>query len=372
MSQIVIRAVAGKRDMDRFIRFPWHIYRNSPQWVPPLLMDRRKLVDRKKNPFYRHADAEFFLAERDGVLVGRIGAIVNHNHLKEHGDATGFFGFFESVDDQEVANALLHQAEQYLRSRSMKAMRGPASPSVNDEYGLLVEGFDRPPVVLMPYNPPYYGMLLEGYGLVKSRDLISYLLSQDTVMSEKLQRVTQRVRERQGITIRPLNMKDFDAELERFKRIYNTAWASNWGAVALTDEEIEAMAADFKQIIVPEVVLFAEKDGKTVGFSLSLPDINVPLKYNTKGYLLPGALRLFWHKKKIDLVRIVALGVLPEYLNSGIAGVLFYETAARAKPLGYDFGEAGWVLEDNLQMVRSAEMMNGDPYKKYRIYEKAI
>jgi GNAT superfamily N-acetyltransferase len=372
MSQIVIRTVTNKSDMSRFIRFPWEIYRNTSEWVPPLLMDRRKLVDQRKNPFYKHADAEFYLAERDGKIVGRIGAIINHNHNKEHADHTGFFGFFECVNDQAVANALLARAEKYLRSRGMHAMRGPASPSVNDEYGLLIEGYEYPPVVLMPYNPAYYGVLLEGFGLTKARDLLAYLLSQETVMSDKLQRVTERVKERQGITIRTLDMKNFDAELEQVKAIYNTAWAANWGAVAMTDEEIEAMAADLKQIIVPEVVLFAEKDGKTVGFALSVPDINIPLRYNTNGYLLPGIARLLWHKKKINLVRIIALGVLPEYLSTGIAGVLFYETAARARPLGYDYGEASWVLEDNLQMVRAADMMNGKPYKKYRIYEKSL
>lgn len=372
MSDIAVRTAASGKDMDRFIRFPWTIYRDSPHWVPPLLMDRRKLVDRKKNPFYQHADAEFFLAERNGVVVGRIGAIVNHNHTKEHGDSTGFFGFFECVNDQAVADELLDAAETFLRQRGMRAMRGPASPSVNDEYGLLIHGFEHPPVVLMPYNPPYYATLLERHGLAKNRDLVSYLLSQDTVMTDKLQRVTQRVKERQGITVRSLNMKDFDNELERVKVIYNTAWAKNWGAVPMTDAEIEAMAADLKPVIVPEVVLFAEKGGKTVGFALSVPDLNIPLKYNTKGYLLPGILHLFLHKKKINLVRIIALGVLPEYLNSGLAGVLFYETAVRAKPLGYDFGEAGWVLEDNIQMVRSADLMNGQPYKRYRVYEKSL
>lgn len=372
MSEIAIRTVATSKEMDQFVRFPWKVYRNSPQWVPPLLMDRRKLVDRRKNPFYKHAEAEFFLALKNGAVVGRIGAIVNHNHTKEHGDVTGFFGFFECVDDQAVADALLGAAEDFLRSRGMRAMRGPASPSVNDEYGLLIHGFEHPPMVLMPYNPPYYATLLERYGLAKIRDLVSYLLSQDTVMSDKLQRVTQRVKERQGITIRSLNMKDFDSELARVKVIYNTAWAKNWGAVPMTDEEIEAMATDLKPVIVPEVVLFAEKEGRTVGFALSLPDLNIPLKHNKNGYLLPGILRLFLHKKKINIVRIIALGVLPEYLNSGLAGVLFYESAVRAKSLGYDFGEAGWVLEDNVQMVRSAEMMNGRPYKKYRVYEKPL
>jgi len=335
-------------------------------------MDRKKLMDRKKNPFYEHAETEFFIAERNGEMVGRIAAIVNHNHNKEHGDKVGFFGFFECVNDQEVANKLFDAAGQFLRSHGMTAMRGPANPSVNDEYGLLINGFDLSPTVLMPYNPPYYATLIESYGLAKIKDLFSYLLSQETVYSDRLERVNAIVKERQGLTFRPIDMKRFDEDVQRIKDVYNKAWARNWGEVPMTDAEISALAADLKPVVVPDLVIFAEAKGKTVGFALSLPDINVALKNNKKGRLIPGLIRLFLHKKKINLVRIIVLGVLPEYQPSGAAGVLFYETAVRAQALGYKFGEAGWILEDNEKMIKAAVTMNGTPHKKYRIYEMPI
>ncbi len=372
MSDITIRPVRTKSDTTRFIKFLWRVYEGNSSWVPPLIMDRKKLMDKQKNPFYRHADAEFYIAERNGELVGRIAATVNHQHNKEHNENIGFFGFFESINDQSVASALFDAARDFLRSKGVTAMRGPATPSVNEEYGLLIEGFDRSPTILMPYNPPYYPGLVEGYGFGKIKDLYSYLLSQDTVYSEKMERVNAAIKQRHNIIIRSLDMKHFREELNRFKEIYNIAWMQNWGSVPMTDEEIEAAASDLKAIIVPEIVLFAESKGKTIGFALSLPDINIALKHNAKGHLLPGLLNLIMHKKKINLVRIIALGVLPEYQNTGAAGVLFYETAVRAKRLGYQYGEAGWVLEDNVKMVRAAEMMRGEIVKKYRLYEMPL
>lgn len=369
---ISVRPVRTRKDINQFIGFLWKIYEGNPHWVPPLWMDRRKLMDRRKNPFYAHADAEFYIAERNGEMVGRIAAIVNHNHNKEHGDRVGFFGFFESIDDQEVANRLFGTAREFLRARGMNAMRGPANPSVNDEYGLLIEGFEHSPVVLMSYNPPYYATLIESYGLSKVKDLFSYLLSQKTVYSEKLERVNAIVKERQGLTFRSLDMKRFKGDVQKIKDVYNRAWARNWGEIPMTDAEISALAADLKPVVVPDLVIFAEAKGKTVGFALSLPDINVALKGNKRGWLIPGLIRLFLSKKKIDLVRIIVLGVLPEYQPSGAAGALFYETAARARKLGYGYGEAGWILEDNEKMVKAAITMNGKPYKKYRIYEMPI
>ncbi len=372
MDAITVRPVVHARDRNRFIKFLWTIYAGNPQWVPPLLMDRKKLMDKKKNPFYQHAEAEFYIAEREGVMVGRIAAIVNHNHNKEHKDRVGFFGFFECVNDQDVANALLGTAAKFLKERGMEAMRGPASPSVNDEYGLLVEGFDKPAVILMPYNPPYYIDLLERYGLVKVKDLFSYILNQDKVYSEKLERVNNIVKERHSLTIRSLDMKHFDHEVQRIKDVYNKAWMENWGAVPLTEAEINALAEDLKPIVVPDLVIFAEKEGKTIGFGLSLPDINIALKHNKKGWLIPGLLQMTLRKKDINLCRIIVLGVLPEYSYTGAAGVLFYETAVRAKKLGYYYGDAGWILEDNEKMVRAAKTLNGEPYKRYRLYEMPI
>lgn len=372
MKGVVIRPVRSRADETRFIRFLWKLYMDNPVWVPPLMMDRRKLIDRKKNPFYAHADMELFLAERQGEVVGRIGAIVNHNHNKEHGEQVGFFGFFESLNDQGVAAALFDAARTYLRSKGATAMRGPANPSVNDEYGLLVDGFDKSPVILMTYNPPYYVALLETYGFKKLKDLYAYSLSQDTVYSERILRFNEIVRQREGLTFRSLDMKHFKEEVDRIKGIYNSAWSKNWGAVPMTDEEFDALAADLKPVVVPDLVIIAESKGKPIGFALSLPDINIALKYNKNGGLLRGLYHLYTKKKHIHTVRIIVLGVVPEHQRTGAAGVLFYETGVRAKRLGYQYGEASWVLEDNIMMNRAAEMMNAVRYKTYRIYEMAI
>ncbi len=374
MTGVQIRPVRTKADERRFIDFIYTHYRDSEHWVPPLRMERRKLIDTRKNPFYRHAERELFLAERDGKIVGRIGAIVNHNHNSRHNDRIGFFGFFECIDDPAVAAALLEAARGYLRGRGMDAIRGPANPSVNDEYGLLVEGFDLPPAVMMPYNPPYYAALLEGCGLRKARDLYAYLLTTpETLGNPKLKRAHEVFQKRSGLTYRSLDMKDFPAEIQRIKKVYNRAWQANWGEVPMTDEEFDAMAADLKPVVVPELVLFAETAaGEVAGFALTLPDINIPLKANRNGGLLRGLWLLFTRRSRIDFCRVLVLGVLPEYKRTGAAGVLFYEYAIRAARLGYRGGEASWILEDNLMMNRAAEMMGGRRYKTYRIYEQAI
>ncbi len=372
MSDVQIRPVLTSGDREKFIKFLWKIYEGNEHWVPPLLMDRRKLMDKKKNPFYSHAEAEFYIAERKGEMVGRIAGIVNHNHNKEHGDKVAFFGFFESINDQTVADALFDTAKKFVRERGMDTLRGPMSPSVNDEIGLLVEGFQYSPVILMPYNPPYYADLVERHGFKKAMDLYAYKLSQETFFSERIVRAHDIVMRRHNLTFRSLDMKRFKEEVGRIKDIFNRAWQKNWGAVPMTEAEIDALASDLKPIVVPELVVFAESKGKTIGFALGLPDINVALKYNRSGGLLMGLYHLMTKKKKIKLARIIVLGVLAEYINTGAAGALFYESAARAKTVGFTHGEAGWVLENNVQMNRAAEAMSGQLHKKYRLYDLAI
>jgi hypothetical protein len=335
-------------------------------------MDRRKLMDKKKNPFYTHADAEFFLAYRDKEIVGRIGAIVNHNHNKEHRENIGFFGFFECVNDQEVADKLLETAKNWLKERGVTAMRGPATPSVNDEYGLLIDGFDLPPAVLMPYNPPYYQPLIEKAGLRKVKDLYAYHVHKDKAFSDKLVRVAEMVKKREGLSFRSLDMKNFKREVALIRDLYNRAWQYNWGAVPMTDAEFDALAKDLKPVVVPELVIIAEYKGKPIGFSLSLPDLNIALKHNRNGYLLPGLFCLMRYKKSIGATRIIVLGVVREHLKSGAGSVLFYETAKRSVENGYDEGEASWVLEDNTMMNRAAEMLKAERTKTYRIYETSL
>ncbi len=372
MANFTVRPVHTKADEKKFIDFLYTHYKDDPNFVAPLRMDRKKLIDKEKNPFYKHSQMELYLAERNGEVIGRIGAIVNDNHNREHNDKVGFFGFFECVNEQEVANALFDEAKKFLVSKGMTAMRGPANPSVNDEYGLLIEGFNAPPVVLMTYNPQYYTTLIDNYGFKKEKDLFAYILDQNTVYTEKFNRANEIVKQRNSLTFRSVNMKDFDNEVKRIKEVYNGAWQYNWGAVPMTDEEFEALAADLKMVIEPDLVLLAESKGKIIGFGLSLPDINIPLKYNKNGGLIGGLWHLYTKKKKINLCRVIVLGVLPEFKKTGAAGVLFYETAVRAKKLGYQYGEASWILEDNVMMNRAAEAMQGKIYKKYRIYQTDI
>ncbi len=372
MPNFTVRPVRTKAETKKFIDFLYTHYKDDPYFVPPLRMDRKKLIDKKKNPFYKHSQMELYLAERDGKVIGRIGAIVNDNHNNEHNDKVGFFGFFECVNEQEVANALFDEAKNFVKSKGMNALRGPANPSVNDEYGLLIEGFDSPPVVMMTYNPKYYLTLIENYVFKKEKDLFAYLLDQNTVYTDKFIRANEIVKQRNNLTIRTIDMKDFANEVKRIKEVYNAAWQYNWGAVAMTDEEFDALANDLKMVVEPELVKIAEAKGKIIGFGLTLPDINVPLKYNRNGGLIGGLWHLYTKKKKINLSRVIVLGVLPDYKKTGAAGVLFYETAVSAKKLGYRYGEASWILEDNVMMNRAAEAMLGTIYKKYRIYQTAI
>ncbi len=372
MNAVTIRPVLTKSDEKKFIKFQWVPYKGNPYWVPPLLMDRRKLIDRKNNPFYKHAMMELFLAEREGRIVGRIGAVVNDNHIKEHNEKVGFFGFFECLDDQEAANALFDAASRWLMQKGMTAVRGPASPSVNDEYGMLIVGFDRMPAVLMSYNPDYYPRLVENYGFQKAQDLFAYYLHKDRVFNEKFARIADIVSKRESLKIRQLDMSRFDDEVKLIRDMYARGWSKNWGEVPMTEEEFNYVAKDLKMVVDPRIIIIAESKGKPVGFGMTLPDLNQILVHNKRGWLIPAVVRMMLFKKKIDRVRIVILGVLPEYANSGIGGALFYETGRRCVASGYPHGEASWVNEDNVMMNRGAELMQGTIDKQYRVYQKSL
>jgi GNAT superfamily N-acetyltransferase len=370
---ITISKVQSKNELMQFIKFPWKIYKDNPYWVPHLIMDRKKILDKNKNPFFKHAEAEYFLAKRNNKVVGRIAAIKNDLHNKEHNDNVGFFGFFECEDNQDTANKLFDSVKDWLKSKDMGSIQGPANPSSNDEYGLLVDGFDDSPRLLMPYNPEYYITLIENYGFKKAKDLYAYKLENEKVISsEKLKRVQEIARKRSGIKIRQLDMKNFNKELENFKDVYNKTWEPNWGFVPMTDDEIEGMAKDLKAIIEPSIVLFGEIDNKIIGFALVMLDYNQIFK-EMNGRLFPfGFIKLMTQKKKIKWSRIIVLGVLPEYQRKGLDAVFYWEIVNRAADIGILLGEASWVLEDNEMMKRGAEVMNGSIYKTYRIYNKEI
>jgi len=353
----------------RFIKIQWLPYRGNRFWVPPLIMDRKKILDTAKNPFYKHAEIELFIAELGGKPVGRIAAILNHNHNKEHNENIGFFGFFESIEDEGVAHALFDAARRWLQTKGVDAIRGPANPSVNDDWGMLIEGFQKSPAIMMPYNPRYYPTFVESYGFTKTRDLNAWEVCEERVMTEKLSRGAELAKKRYGITIRTINMKDFDREVEIVRDLYVRAWQKNWGEVPMTEDEFRYAAKDMKAVVDPDLVVIAEAKGEPIGFGLSLPDFNQVLKYNKGGHLLPGLVRILLFKKRIDAVRIIILGALEEYRHTGIGGVLFFETGRRGIGKGYEVGEASWILEDNVMMNRGAELMKGVITKRYRVYQ---
>jgi GNAT superfamily N-acetyltransferase len=372
-----VRAARTRRDIKRFIDLPYRLHARDPVWVPPLRRDVALLLSRTKNPFFEHGEAEYLIAERNGEVVGRIAAISNRLHNETHDDKVGFFGFFESVDDQAVANALLSAAADWCRSRGHDVLRGPASFSVNDECGLLVDGFETPPTLMMPHNPRYYVPLLERAGFAKAKDLWVYQggTEEDYVpVPERLARGTELIRQRQGITLRSLNMRDFEGEVERIKELYNAAWEKNWGFVPMTEHEIDHLAEQFKPVVIPELVPMAEKDGKLIGFGIALPDLNVVFRRHRSGRLFPMIvdLLLSLKMKRIRRARILLLGVHPEYRGKGIDAMLYHWIWTKSGERRIYWGEAGWILEDNPAMNAGLEKMTFRVYKTYRLYDRAI
>lgn len=354
------------------------MHARDPNWVPPLRMDIRKLLDRAKNPFFEHAEAEYFLAERGGSVVGRIAAISNRLHNETHGDHVGFFGFFESIYDQAVADALFTVAEGWLRGKGHDVMRGPASFSVNDECGLLVDGYDTPATLMMPHNPPYYIRLIDGAGFKKAKDLFVYRggwMAEYLPVPERLARGTELLRKRQGVTIRPLNIADFKNEVERIKVLYNKCWEKNWGFIPMTDHEIDHLAEQFKPVVNADLVPFAEKDGEVVGFGLALPDLNQVFQRHRSGRLTPALiadLLLSLKLKRIRRARILLLGVIPELRGKGIDAMLYHWIWTKSAEHQIYWGEAGWILEDNPAMNAGLEKMEFSVYKTYRLYDRAV
>lgn len=372
-----VRATRTRQDLKRFIDLPYRLHARDPIWVPPLRRDVDLLLSRSKNPFFEHAEAEYFLAERDGQVVGRVAAISNRLHNETHGDRVGFFGFFESIHDQVVASALLGAAAEWCRQRNHDVLRGPASFSVNDECGLLVDGFEYSPTLMMPHNPPYYIELLERAGFTKAKDLWVYQGGSEeryVPVPERLARGTELIRQRQGITLRSLDLKNFQHEVERIKELYNAAWEKNWGFVPMTEHEIDHLAAQFKPVVIPEMVPMAEKDGKLIGFGIALPDLNVVFRRHRSGRLFPMILDLLWSlkMKRIRRARILLLGVLPEYRGKGIDAMLYHWIWTRSGDRKIYWGEAGWILEDNPAMNAGLEKMTFRVYKTYRLYDRAI
>jgi len=366
---IEVTAVDGKKALHEFVELPFRIYRNEPNWVPQLRIAVKELLDREKHPFYANAEAEFFLAREGDRVVGRVAAIIDRNHNRFHNENAGFFGFFESVDNVNVARALLERARQWVFERGAKFLRGPVNPSTNYECGLLVDGFDSSPMVMMTYNPRYYPGLMEQVGLSKARDLYAYLSNANTIETKKIDRIADKVLKTTGVRVRPINMKDFQHDVERVWEVYGAAWQRNWGFIPMTREEFFLMGKEMKMILKPDLVLIGEVGDRVVGFALALPDVNQALK-PANGSLFPtGLLKILYYQRLIKSVRVLALGVVEEYRASGLAAGFYATLVQNARKLGFGDCEMSWILEDNVLMNRSLEVMGAKRYKTYRIYD---
>ncbi|HEX5928922.1 MAG TPA: hypothetical protein VFY48_05980 [Solirubrobacterales bacterium] len=378
MASVSIRPVRNRRELKRFVKVPFGIHRGSEQWVAPLTFERMQFLDRRKNPWFEHGEAEFFLAERDGEAVGRISAHLDHRWDEYQGGRDAMFGFFESTENPEVARALLGAATEWAAGKGRERIIGPMDFTTNDELGILIEGFDRRPMILQPWHPPYYRELIEAEGFGKSMDLLMWQLRMGELkegerFDPSIHAAAEKALRDEGITIRNMRKREMAAEVARFMDVYNEAWGENWGFVPITDAEVEFQAKNLKQVLSEEWTFMAEKDGEVVGAALTLPDVNQVLK-GMNGRLLPfGWAKFLFGRGKIDAVRVFALGVKHEYRHTGVAAGLYLEhIKLAAQPDKIHWGEMGWILETNEPMNRAMEGMGGKVVKKYRLFERAL
>jgi GNAT superfamily N-acetyltransferase len=377
MADITIKKVTNTPEMNKFIRLPWKIYKNDEVWVAPIKSQYKHIFDKKRNPFFIHGDADFFIAEKNGEVVGRIAAITNRLHNETWKDKVGFFGFFECINDQDVANALIEAAAKHLKALGFDQLRGPASPSSNEDYGVLIDNFKSQHVLLSTYNAPYYYDLYQRAGLAGIKELYAIkfpgLLIREK-SGERLSKLRKAVMERTGISFESLDMKKFKEAVTTFKGLFNEAWTTvnNHGWVPLTDAEFDVITGDLKQITDPDLVMLARVDGKVVGGVICLPDYNEIFR-SWKGNIFPFHwIDMFTKKKKIKCLRIVILGVLPEYQKKGLDAIMYYEILERGLAKGMDWAEASYIVEDNMPMFKPLMNIGGEIYKTYKVMEKNI
>ena len=375
MSQITVSQVVSRKDRDAFIKFPWQIYRDDPAWVPPLLIERKAFLDRKRHPFYKHGDATLFLAKDNREIVGRIMASDDPNYNSLHQSNVGCFGLFDCIDNCEVAEALFRAAGEWVRAKGRDEIMGPIDYSTNYVCGLLIDGFQHPPTLLTAHNPPYYADLIERCGFTKAKDWYAWWFSEAPASAKRLREIASARAEKQGVHIRPVNLKDMVGEARRIRAVYNQAWEKNWGFVPFTEAEFEHMAKEMKPLLIPPATLIAEIGNEPVGFVIGVPDINVALRHingRLTTFGLPiGLLKLLYYRTKIRTGRLVALGVVEKYRRCGIAEMLVLQVMDEAFKRGFT-GELSMTLEDNVMVNRFIEAMGAARYKTYRIYQRGL
>jgi hypothetical protein len=375
---IEVVPVSTRRDLRRFVDLPWRLFdqRIFPAWVPPLRATVHDALDRAKNPFYVEADRELFIARRGGAVVGRIAAIENRAHNRFHGDRVGFWGFFECVDDQHVADALFDAAERWLGARGLDVLRGPMNPSTNYECGLLIDGFEHRPSFMTTWNPPYYVSLCERAGFGKAKDLFAYFIPMGDPswsLPPTFERLAERAVLKSRVAFRDLDLRRFEQELEVCWEVYNDAWERNWGFVPMSKEEFVHTARDMKPLLNPRYAFAADVDGRTVAFMLAVPDYSAVLQRIGSGRLFPtGALRLLVGKRSIHDWRVMALGLRREYRTRGILPLFAWEAFRRGRQAGEQGAEASWILEDNEPMNRAMAAMGTRIHRRWRVYDREI
>jgi GNAT superfamily N-acetyltransferase len=378
LSTVEIRSVRSRRDLKRFVKVPFHLHRDHPQWVPPLIYERLEFLDRKKNPWFEHGEAEYLIAERDGEPVGRITAQTDELWDESQGGGDAMFGFFETVEEPEVATKLLDAAGEWAAARGRTRILGPMDFTTNDEVGILIEGYELRPYILENWHPPFYKSLLEAHGFGKTMDLLMWELELGSLkegekFDPSIHAAAQKALREEGVRIRNIDKGNLEREMRLFTPVYNDAWSDNWGFVPPTDAEIAFHAKILKQVLDEDWAYIAEKDGEAIGAALTLPDINQVLA-KMGGRLLPfGWLRFLLGRRKIDRLRVFALGVKHSYHHTGVAAGLYLKHLETAhKPGAIEGGEMGWILETNKPMNRAMEGMGGKVVKRYRIYEKSL
>jgi len=367
--------VTNNKLRKQFIDLPHDLYEDDAYYVPELYIGQKELLSPKKNPFFKHSKLSLFLAKKDNKIVGRIAAIRNNNHNEYNDEKIAFFGCFDVIDDYNVAKALLDTANDWAKKEGLEAINGPANISSNDPWGMLIEGYEDSPYVMMTYNKPYYKTFVEKYGFKKKMDLLAYTMTPEGAnkRSIRLANAVEERLKRKNIVVRSVNMKDFKNEAKKIKDVYNRAWEKNWGFVPATDEEFAHLAEGLKLVIDPDFVYVAEHNGKAIGFSLTLPDINQIVKTMKKGRLLPfGIFKLLFQKKKINRVRVITLGVVEDYRKMGIEAVFYAKNIQTALDKKIKSAEASWVLEDNPMMNKALVDLNATVNKRYRVFEKII
>lgn len=372
--ELVEVPLSDRKLVERFIRVPWYVNREhhpNPRWVPPLLMDRRDYLNPKKNPFFKHVDAKFWIAVKNGKDVGRVAAVKDEDYIRFWDEPSGYLGMFECENDPAVAQALVDRAAKFLAAKGCTEMVGPYELSSNYISGLLVEGFDRDPCINMPHNPPYYDELLKGCGMEKAKDLYQWGLDARKPLPERMVKMARRVEQR-GVKIRPMSKKDWNAEVKRALAIYNDAWEKNWGFVPMSDEEFLHVAQDLKLVIKDDFAVIAEHEGKPVAFSIAILNLNPTFK-RLNGRLRVG--RLIWDvfiAQNFTGARLILMGIKNGYRGLGIDAAMVVATHEAAQKHKLYDGELGWTLEDNVRINRLIESVGGEIVSRYRIYRREL